>query len=45
MLLSRDIAEEYQFEDNDATEDTIRHILLGGLVESVGQAFIAGRGR
>ena len=42
--LSRDIAEEYQFEDNDATEDTIRHILLGGLVESVqGQAFIAGR--
>ena len=42
--IARDIAEEYQFEDEDATEDTIRHILLGGLVESVqGQAFIAGR--
>ncbi len=42
--IAKDIAEEYQFQDKDATEDTIRHILLGGLVESVqGQAFIAGR--
>ena len=42
--IARDIAEEYQFEDEDATEDTIRHILLGGLVESkIGQSYIASR--
>ena len=40
--IARDIAEEYQFEDEDATEDTIRHILLGGLVESkIGESYIA----
>ena len=42
--ISREVAEGLKFKDNDKTEDTLRHILLGGLVESSqGQAFIAGR--
>ena len=42
--ISREVAKNLKFKDNDKTEDTLRHILLGGLVESSqGQAFIAGR--
>lgn len=42
--ISREVADGLKFKDNDKTEDTLRHILLGGLVESSqGQAFIAGR--
>jgi len=42
--ISREVADNLEFKDNDKTEDTLRHILLGGLVESTqGQAFIAGR--
>ena len=42
--ISREVADNLEFKDNDKTEDTLRHILLGGLVESVqGQAFIAAR--
>jgi hypothetical protein len=42
--ISREVADNLKFKDNDKTEDTLRHILLGGLVESEqGQAFIADR--
>ena len=42
--ISREVAENLQFKDDDMTEDTLRHILLGGLVESVqGQDIIASR--
>ena len=42
--ISREVAENLQFKDDDMTEDTLRHILLGGLVESdQGQGIIADR--
>lgn len=42
--ISREVANNLEFKDSDKTEDTLRHILLGGLVESVqGQSFIAAR--
>lgn len=42
--ISREVANNLKFKDSDKTEDTLRHILLGGLVESVqGQSFIAAR--
>ena len=50
--LSRATSEEMQFEDNDRSEDTLRHILLGGLISPANQegflkkglGFIAGIG-
>ena len=42
--ISREVAENLEFKDEDATEDTLRHILLGGLVESkIGQVTISKR--
>ena len=50
--LSRATSEEKRFEDNDKSEDTLRHILLGGLISPANQkgflekglGFIAGIG-
>ena len=50
--LSRSTSSEMKFDDNDASEDTLRHILLGGLISPTNQkgflekglGFIAGIG-
>lgn len=42
--LSRSTSSEMKFDDNDASEDTLRHILLGGLISPANQKTLIDKG-